>query len=261
MTISLAAFDIDGTLAGSDSRVSERTITALTRLGEIMPVAIVTGRVAAAGEAILRRAGLSGHVVGCNGADVRAGERRLRHAMSEELVREVDEYVATRPGVTMAMLGASEIVIEETGVAFDDLVETNDGVPPRIGSLAGLPESERLKAMIHIPRELMAVEREKLRAAFPQAVQTLPTFVEVARPDIDKWTGLSEILQLLDIPAEEVLGIGDSENDIAWLSRIGHPLAPISAYDSVKALCSRHIGHHGDDGVAEFIEQWLEKIS
>lgn len=258
MTISLAAFDIDGTLAGGDSRVSDRTIRALSRLGQVMPVAIVTGRVREAGESILRRAGISGHVIGCNGADVRVGDKIQLHAMEEDLVRRVREYVATRPGLTMAMLGETDIVIESEGQAFDDITATNDGVPPRIGSLLGLPEEARLKAMVHIPPERMDTERELVRATFPQAVQTLPNFVEVARPDIDKWMGLSELLEMLNIAPSEVLGIGDSENDIAWLAKIGHPIAPISAYESVKALCSRHIGHHAEEGVAEFLEQWLE---
>ena len=49
-------------------------------------------------------------------------------------------------------------------------------------------------------------------------------------------------------------GVGDSENDLSWLSRIGHPVAVSNAVPAVKELAVLEIGHHDEEAVAELVE-------
>lgn len=59
--VRLWAFDIDGTIAGADSVVSERTRAALRAVADSgAHVALVTGRAAASAEIELQRAGIAG---------------------------------------------------------------------------------------------------------------------------------------------------------------------------------------------------------
>jgi hydroxymethylpyrimidine pyrophosphatase-like HAD family hydrolase len=75
---------------------------------------------------------------------------------------------------------------------------------------------------------------------------------------VTKATGLRPALQELGVSAERTIGIGDAENDLAFLSACGLAVAVANALDSVKAAADVVTnGAHGQ-GVAEFIDR-LEK--
>ena len=60
-----------------------------------------------------------------------------------------------------------------------------------------------------------------------ESVMVLPT-------GIDKGTGLKAALAKLSIAPEEVVGIGDAENDLAFLQLCGYSVAVANAIDSLK---------------------------
>ena len=55
-----------------------------------------------------------------------------------------------------------------------------------------------------------------------------------------------------------MLGVGDGDNDAAWLSQIGHVAAPANARPSVRPLAAAVVGHHADDGVAAYLEVFFD---
>ena len=61
-----------------------------------------------------------------------------------------------------------------------------------------------------------------------------------------------------EIADDEVLGMGDSENDLSWLTQVGLPIAMENAFDNVKAVCTYEIGKNEDDSAAAFIHQWAD---
>lgn len=83
-----------------------------------------------------------------------------------------------------------------------------------------------------------------------RAVMVLPT-------GINKATGLSAALEILQLPAAKVVGIGDAENDHAFLERCGLSVAVSNALPALKEHCDLVTeGDHGD-GVSELIDRWL----
>ena len=83
------------------------------------------------------------------------------------------------------------------------------------------------------------------------AVMVLPS-------NVDKATGLEEQANLLGLSLHNIAGIGDAENDIAFLMRCGAAAATANALDSVKAVCDLVTrGDHGQ-GVAEFAHRILD---
>ena len=55
-------------------------------------------------------------------------------------------------------------------------------------------------------------------------------------PDVDKGTGLVELAKLLDYNIENIMCIGDSENDIHMLQTTGKSVAMENAPDNVKSI-------------------------
>lgn len=73
---------------------------------------------------------------------------------------------------------------------------------------------------------------------------------------VNKATGMKTALEWLAIDPSLVVGIGDAENDLAFLSACGMSVAVANALPSIKAACSRvTVGARGA-GVAELIS-WL----
>lgn len=82
------------------------------------------------------------------------------------------------------------------------------------------------------------------------AVMILPT-------GLDKATGLEAILGEMGQSWKSVVGIGDAENDLAFLSRCQHSVAVSNALDSLKREVDFTTKAERGDGVIELIEEIL----
>ena len=75
--------------------------------------------------------------------------------------------------------------------------------------------------------------------------------------DITKAKGLAPALEALGVPAGETIGIGDAENDQAFLRSCGLAAAVDNALPSVKEMADIVTAGARGAGVAELIERWL----
>jgi HAD superfamily hydrolase (TIGR01484 family) len=74
---------------------------------------------------------------------------------------------------------------------------------------------------------------------------------------VNKATGLAEALKQLELSPEQVVGVGDAENDHAFLDSCAVAVAVDNAIDSLKAKCDLVMpGHHGQ-GVVQLIDRML----
>ncbi len=102
-----------------------------------------------------------------------------------------------------------------------------------------------------------AVERAIRRNGFALHVSLNKGSVMVLPAGVDKASGLRHALAALDLSPEEVAGIGDAENDLAFLDLCGCAVAVANALPDVKSRADTvTAGGHGA-GVAEFIDQLL----
>jgi hypothetical protein len=84
------------------------------------------------------------------------------------------------------------------------------------------------------------------------AVMVLPS-------GVDKATGLKAALVELDLSPREVVGVGDAENDQAFLSICGCSVAVANALPAVKAAADVVTKADDGAGLTEFIERWLDE--
>jgi HAD superfamily hydrolase (TIGR01484 family) len=77
-------------------------------------------------------------------------------------------------------------------------------------------------------------------------------------PDgVDKASGLAASLHAMDLSWEHTVGIGDAENDIAFLTRCRYSAAVSNALDTVKAQVDLTTRAARGAGVVEFVEEIL----
>lgn len=260
--IKLAMFDLDGTLARKNSMVSDASCQALASLYHAgVQVGIATGRNRISAQRTLARAGIPGYVVSVNGSlTLHCPDERILDVspMDKSIVQkcwdldteyQLDIIVYTDQKMCARYDGPSRriqtVICGETPAMVSSVAEIYaDGAKP-------------LKVLFY--KENMDIDQYRglILRYFPHAVETAPRFLEVSDPQMNKSHGIEYVLKELGLTWEQCLGIGDSENDLGWLPRVGISLCPAGAYDCVKAICDYQIGSNDDDSVAKFIHYWL----
>ncbi len=258
--VSAVALDVDGTLAGPDSLVNDRTIAAMTAVVERgIPVIVLTGRTRQNTLDIARRAGVQHFAAACNGALVfdpitntdqsvtpmSAGDKNAFRTMADTL------------GLDLTWWTADTIFVARQG-PMAELIQVLNHETATVADADQIDELSVMKMMAYGPAVHMdRIEPEILRM-FPNAARSLDSLVEGVNPEATKWHALQWILNRYGLESAGVLGMGDGGNDVIWLAEIGHPVAMGNARPEVKAIALAEAPDHGDDGVAVLLERLLD---
>jgi HAD superfamily hydrolase (TIGR01484 family) len=213
------AVDYDGTLA-TDGRVDDETIAALRRLRESgRRLVLVTGRIVDQLLDVFPQMGLCNLVVADNGAVLYDPETDERTALHERPPREFIEELARR--------GVPDLEIGDAIVATWEPHETT---------------------VLETIRD-MALE---LQIIFNKgAVMILPT-------GVNKATGLRCALKKLGLSRHNTVGIGDAENDEAFLKFCAASAAVDNALEVVKGRVDIVTTGARGAGVTELIDRIIE---
>jgi hydroxymethylpyrimidine pyrophosphatase-like HAD family hydrolase len=77
--------------------------------------------------------------------------------------------------------------------------------------------------------------------------------VEVRPPGINKGAGARRVAAILGIPLESMAGVGDSDPDLSYLSRVGFSAAPANATPAVRAAVNYVSEHPFGEGLLEIV--------
>jgi HAD superfamily hydrolase (TIGR01484 family) len=218
MNLSILATDYDGTLA-EDGRVSNSTLGALESLRRSRRGAIlVTGRELPQLLGIFDRTDLFDWIVAENGALLYHPATHTKRLLTEPVPV---SFVAElhRRGVAPVSAG-------------DAIVAT------------WRPQENTVREVI---REL-GLNRQIIFNK--EAVMILPS-------GVDKASGMEAALQEMNLSWTDVVGIGDAENDLAFLRKCQCSAAVSNALESVKAKADFTTVAPRGDGVAELIQKML----
>ena len=84
-----------------------------------------------------------------------------------------------------------------------------------------------------------------------------PTYLEMVNPQANKGAALAYLAEKLDIKQEEVMAIGDSNNDLDMIRYAGWGVAMGNAADKVKAAARFVTTRNDEDGVAEAVVKYV----
>ena len=272
MAIKLIALDIDGTLINSKMEVLPSSVEVLNRAAQQgINIVLSTGRPEPECDEMLKALPCIDYINGCTGArvvEVKTGRVIAGTYMSTKeakqlyrLLRDLDLMVCVLDP-DLAVYHAEAKVLERLFaeapphvvahfkkyyVAVDDMEAYLDG------------RDQIIK--IYMPCfTQQALEESKCRlAGEPYVVlQCGPCDVEICPADTDKGTGLAMLAQALGFTADEVMAIGDSENDLGMLRYAGLPVVMGNGSDAAKALAKYITDDNDHDGVAKAVNMVLE---
>ena len=266
-TIKLLAFDIDGTLIGSDHKISPFTKTILSRLCDKgVLTTLATGRILPGVKAYADELEIEIPLIMSNGSILQ--DRHGRVAAQTCLPLEVVQAairIARQEGRDLVLYVKDKMYIEKM----------TDNIHPTYGSLLnkGLYEvgsweafTDQLanvsKCVIPDPfdeQHLFNTEPLLKEALDGRAVtlRTSPVLLEVQPKDVTKARGLAQLAETLGISLQQVIAFGDYDNDVEMLCVAGLGVAVGNATPACLDAADLLVASPEEEGPAHFLEEFL----
>ncbi len=265
----LLVVDVDGTLVGEDGSILAEDREALSRVcGLGVKVSLSTGRAVQACSGVLHELSLDGYHIFCDGALVydprRQGEVYIQ-PLDKVVVRQAVEF-ARLYDISLDLYSKTQYFVERetwSAMVHGDFF----GIPPTIVDFTDLWEREiTIKAgMVAIsPQE--AAKARYFHREFGDDLHfswvTTPSypgveFVNVIAPGVTKGEALKALASHLGIALDDVIAIGDGNNDISLLSSAGLGIAMGNATDRAKEVADYVTLDVECGGVAAAIRKFL----
>lgn len=250
--------DMDGTILNHQNRVSMNTKNIIDDLrNQGILVFIVTGRsVEEVGGLVPEGFQVDG-VVSSNGMAGCVGEEVVfKHSLPLELVETIIEkarenkvYYELFPYGTarMTLLQDKTYVVDEIREPKPDSVGINEWLSRKKAISEEIAWKEEIegtefskfyffaRTKEHINSWINELDRLKRVTDFTTSVSSEHN-VEVMVANVNKATGIREMLRRFDVSADEVMAIGDSDNDLPMLRFVGFSVAMKNAQDRIKEV-------------------------
>lgn len=269
MTPKAVFMDLDNTLLDSQKKVSEEDRRALSEgasQGHYM--VLCSGRPLPTVLPLVRDLGLDhseNYLICYNGAliydcgrGVPVYQKPMEMAAVKTIFREADKlgihchtYDSTHL-LTRSMDRETELYMSLTGIAQRSIPTLPDNLPePPYKVLAiSLEHHDRLEQL-----------RKNVLHKIPDRVNAFlssPDFLEFVTAGVDKGTGIHRLCRILNLPIENTIGIGDSENDIPMLNVTGLSCCMANGSEACKKAADYITKNDCDhSGVAEVIHKFV----
>ncbi|MEK3686128.1 Cof-type HAD-IIB family hydrolase [Paenibacillus sp. FSL R10-2736] len=263
MKYKLIALDVDGTLLDDDHHLSDENkaaIAEVTRQGG--QIVLCTGRSPQNSIPFMEEMGLSGYVLGHNGAvTVSVKDRKVLHQYGMD-ARGLDPYIA---------YCREHDIHFDVNTAFDMYVDNVENLTKEANFMyehfrimpASLPAWEDfrepiVKFTVFTQSDILD-EAQREWSTWGEQYNILRSgefFVDFMHPEASKGNALKNLAAELGIPQEQVLSIGNYYNDISMLTYAGLGVAMDNSPLEVKAAADALTGTNNDNGVRDALVKY-----
>lgn len=269
--------DLDGTTLNERNTVNEtleQYIGELRESGKL--IFIATGRTLEEVRDVLPAGMEADGMVTANGMSVFIGKEQIvEHALSKELVEELvakagaeEIFYEVHPneGTRMALLKDKDYMVKQGLIPKPGTVDENEWLSRQDAVEDKIRWSEQLdiKSVAKIyffSNEMNTIRKWKAELgkikqynAFTTASSTHHN-VEVTVEGITKATGVQLLLKHFQLAPEEILAVGDGENDLPLFKLAGHCVAMKNATDLVKEQADEVTEYsYREDGLYRFLK-------
>lgn len=268
----LITSDLDETLLRKDGSISEANVSAIKEAAAAgVKFVPNTGRSFLTIQPLLQTLGLfqqpDEYVISYNGGVVVENQNNrvivsnaMPHDEAEkvfEIMREFDDidiHIYTLDHLYIYHLRADDQAYLKTrGVAYDEF-----DAP----TLAAFKDDQIMKIIgMHPQRHVQDRLYQAVMTRFNDQINCTYSsgqYMEVNHLGVDKGKAVLDLGQQLGISADEIIAIGDNDNDLSMLRVAGMPVAVANGIDSVKQVAKYVTDHDYERGVADAIKHFID---
>jgi Cof subfamily protein (haloacid dehalogenase superfamily) len=263
LPIKLIATDLDGTLLDDAGMIPPRNKDALTEaIDRGVAVTLSTGRMFSSAMRFAAQIGVTIPMICYNGAMLRRpdGEILLHQPLDMDVARRllatfrernmyVQSYVDDVLYVRSAQSSEYEKYVRYFGVTGrpigEELYDPRTAPTKLLAMTSGAQES----------RQLMAYIRETFGTNI-YVTSSNVDMVEMMNPDVNKANSLRTLADSLGINMEQVMALGDGENDVDMIRAAGVGIAMGNGRESAKAAATEVAPTNDECGLAWAVEKY-----
>jgi len=262
----LIALDMDGTLLKDDKTISPETYTAIKNAkAKGIKVVLTTGRPLKGIKRYLEHLDLiseGDYAITCNGSVVQETDTGKVIAEKRVTYQDVlDIYELSKVlKVNMHALTANTCISPKIS-KYTQLESDINKIPLEILDYSEMdPNRKIIKAMLVDEPEILDEAIKKIPEEFYDRftiVKSAPFFLEFLNKSVNKGVGVELLASCLDIKQEEIICVGDADNDIHMIQYAGLGVAMKNAFPQVKRAADYITHSNEDDGVAHVINKFI----
>lgn len=267
-TIYLVAVDMDGTLLHNDKSISDYTINVLRKIVEkgILLVPASGRPLNGMKAAVLNNVKGIKYAICSNGAmlmDVQKEKSISETGIPIEKALEALTYLEQFPVAVYVHTDRGTFRAEgweKTGLSEKyPYIRFSEGNVKNLREFLRTSRVNVMKMGAYVLTDNLAQKLLEKGSPIPGIafLRTGDGIIELNSTNASKGNALYILCEKLGIQLENVLAIGDNENDISMLQAAGISAAMRNAEDDVKQAAKFVAGNNEEDGAAHFLEEWV----
>jgi len=274
--IKLICIDMDGTLLNSNHEISEKNKEALRQAKKLgVNIAITTGRLFGSARYYSNLIGIENTpVIASNGAYIKTNYDDipvLENAIPREIAIEI--YKIIKKHNLKINFNSWDTLMREDEVPDDHAYTIMNKHLPDDKKVKFIINSDFISAIESFDGKILkgiVIERENLDNLWAAKDELKETFgdklhvvssgtdnIEIMIGTTSKGNAVAHLADILNVNAEEVMCIGDSENDISMLKFAGIGVAMGNGLQMVKDIADYITDTNDNDGVAKAVEHFV----
>ena len=270
--------DMDYTLLNKDKMVSERNRDAVRKAIEKgVHMVVATGRIYTSARVYAKLLGVGTPIIASNGAIIREAvfdnpldtEKTIyKDILPMEAVREMIR-LSRKYGIFCHFFTEDTIYAEKLVTVSLRYTEWNQ--------FLGREDQVKIKIVDDIEKAIVEDKVQILKSVvvdsssekiqllrnsivetgFVSVSQSMKDNLEVMNKGVTKGNAVRMLAEMYGIKRDEIIAIGDNENDISMIEYAGMGIATGNAEESLKNVANHITGDYQEDGVAEAIERFI----
>ena len=288
--VKLITIDIDGTLLNSYGEVSEKNKQAIQKaLNENIDVVLASGRMPKATLPIANEINSNKYLISGNGAaiyDIQKNEIIYNNYLNKSKVLEILDIceknsmfynIYTNNAILTKSLNYNILFYnnENKKNPEDKKIKINviDNMYDYINNYQGndflkftICDSDKmifksiinkLKTVKNIDVLEVAHMSRKIIKHGTEDYEVSYFYTEITKENVNKWTAIEKLMEILKISKEEVMAIGDNINDKEMVENAGIGIVTGNSSPVMKEIADEVVATNDEDGVAEAINKFI----
>jgi Cof subfamily protein (haloacid dehalogenase superfamily) len=253
-------FDVDLTLTNSKREVSGQLVERLKELAQRnLQIGVCTGRTyVALKETIFPYFPSEALHITAGGSQVVNGQGQIiwQSLLSEKTCHELNTLGQEHHQMYY-------IPTMESGYGTQTFLDKYQGLHNLIPPLKLLDEltewTPPCMVFVNVSPEFLDILQQRTDITLKVSTSSLNfVSVDVTAKGVTKATGITEWGKAVGIEPSQVIGVGDSDNDVEFLDMVGYAVGMGNSTPQIKALADRVIGSTDEEGLAVYLDALLK---